>query len=232
MHSILITSYECGGRGSEFLKKNLESVFSQTYRPLQCVVSDHSRDDVIETMVKTLDSNGVEFVYVRYTENRGNPCHNWNNALNYATGDTLQYTCLDDRFIHPNALEDALSFMKTTGAQWIACAALNDPGKEFFPKWNSNILTTNTVGPPGAVIFRKTLKFIQFDPTFNWLLDTDWYFRLYERAGPPTIFDKVTYINCIGDHQLTNTVNTQPRRDIEYALLHRKYGMILPTTPS
>lgn len=41
-YSILITSYECYGKGAEFLRENLLSVFSQTYRPIQCIISDHS----------------------------------------------------------------------------------------------------------------------------------------------------------------------------------------------
>lgn len=233
MHSILITSYECGGRGSDMLRKNLEAVFSQTYRPLQCVVSDHSKDDVIENMVKTLDYRGVDFIYVRYAENYGNPCHNWNNALTYATGDTIQYAAMDERPAHPTAIADAMEFMNKTGAQWIACGHVDEPGDgtPFVPSWNPYILQgNNTVSGPAAVIIRSTLKNVRLDPTFSWLLDVDWYYRLYVVAGPPTIFPNVTYINRIGDHQLTHTVNLKPQRDIEHALIRRKYGFILPTS--
>jgi GT2 family glycosyltransferase len=215
------------------LKKNLEAVFSQTYRPLQCVVSDHSRDDVIENMVRNLNPNGVDFIYVRYAENYGNPCHNWNNALKYATGDTIQYAAMDERPAHPNAIADAIQFMNKTGAKWIACGHVDEPGdgNPFIPSWNPYILYgNNTVSGPAASIIRSMLKHIQLDPTFSWLLDVDWYYRIYLVAGPPVIFPNVTYVNGVGDHQLTNTVNLQPRRDIENALIRHKYGMNLPTS--
>ena len=233
MHSILITSYECGGRGSDMLKKNLEAVFSQTYRPLQCVVSDHSRDDVIENMVRTLNPNGVDLIYVRYAENYGNPCHNWNNALKYATGDTIQYTCMDERPAHPKSVEDAINFINKTGAMWIACGHIDEPGNgvPFIPVWSRHMLEgDNTISGPGCVIFQSKLKHIQLDPTFSWLLDVEWYYRMFLAAGPPVIFQNVTYINGVGDHQMTNTVYTQARRDLDFALIRRKYGMNLPTS--
>jgi hypothetical protein len=61
------------------------------------------------------------------------------------------------------------------------------------------------------------------------MLDLDWYYRMFLAAGPPVIFENVTYINFVGDHQLTNTVNDQARRNFEAALMHRKYGDTLPT---
>jgi hypothetical protein len=58
---------------------------------------------------------------------------------------------------------------------------------------------------------------------------THWYYRMFLAAGPPVIFENITYINFVGDHQLSNTVNNQQRRDIEAALIRRKYGDNLPT---
>jgi GT2 family glycosyltransferase len=231
MHSILITSYECGGKGVNILKLHLDAVFSQTYRPLQCVVSDHSRDNVIENMVRTLDTRGVHFIYVRYSENYGNPCHNWNNALKYATGDTLQYSAMDERPAHPKSVEDAVNYMNKTGAKWIACGHVDEPGgQRFIPRWNPHLLSgINTISGPAAIMFRKELRHIQLDPTFSWLLDLDWYYRMFLAAGPPVIFENVTYINFVGDHQLTNTVNNQARRNHEALLIRRKYGDKLPT---
>lgn len=79
MYSIVITTYECNGKGVSFLKDNIDAVLSQTYRPLQCVISDHSRDSEIETFLQTVDKKDVEFVYTRYHDHYGNPSHNWNN---------------------------------------------------------------------------------------------------------------------------------------------------------
>jgi hypothetical protein len=229
-YSILITSYECYGKGAELLKENLLSVFSQTYRPIQCIISDHSKDDVIKRMVNTLDTNGVECLYVKYSEHYGNPCHNWNNALNYCTGDYIHYLAMDDRLAYQDAVQDTVDFMKTHNTKWIACSQIVDtPGYKFTPRWNSNILASNTISGPSAVVLDKSLKHIKLDPAFSWFLDIDWYYRIYKEAGPPTIYDNILFINRQHSLQLSNTVNNSKEvQDNETKLLLLKYGNPLP----
>jgi len=231
LHSIITTTYECHGKGVQFTKENLEAVIAQTHRPLQCIISDHSKDSAIEDMIKTLDPKGVEIVYVRYSENYGNAGENWNNGLKYATGQTLQYNCMDERLAHPNAIKDALDFMNETNAQWIACAQVLEPSNDHFvPSWNSRIIDTNTISGPNAVIIRDRLKHIMLDPQFFFYIDTEWYYRLYIAAGQPIIFDKVTYIGRIHELQMTKTFINSKRIDLEKDRLHKKYGRVLPTS--
>ena len=229
----MITSYECYGQGCEFLKKNLESVFAQTYRPLQCIVSDHSKDDVIESMVKTLDHKDIDFIYVRYTEHYGNPCHNWINALKYATGKTLQYMCMDDSLVHPDAIKNALADMNNNDAKWMICAHLFMPSNVIStPQWNDKLLYGhNTISGPGAAIISSDLKDVTFDPQFIWFLDVEWYYRLYKAAGHPYICTKPTFVNVEHGNQMTNRVHTTERRSAETELMYKKYGTPLPLCP-
>lgn len=229
-HTIITTTYECYGKGVQFVRENLDAVFSQTHRPLQCIISDHSKDDAIETLVRSIDSNGVELVYVRYTENHGNAGENWNNGCKYATGDTIQYNCMDERLAHPDAIADALAFMEQTGAQWIACAQRTEPKNTIYvPHWNPHIIDCNTISGPTAVIIRSSLKDIMLDAQFFYFIDTEWYYRLGKRAGPPTIFNGITYIGRIHELQMTNTFITPTRIQLERTRLHEKYGPHLPT---
>lgn len=229
-HTIITTSYECYGKGVQFMRENLEAVFSQTYRPIQCIISDHSRDDAIETLVKSMDSRGVEVIYTRYTENYGNAGENWNNGFKYATGSTIQYNCMDERLAHPNAIKDALEFMEKTGAQWIACAQRTEPKNNVYvPHWNPQIINCNTISGPTAVIIRSSLKDVMLDPQFFYYIDTEWYYRLGKRAGPPVIFDKVTYIGRLHELQMTNIFITPHRIALEDNRLRQKYGPQLPT---
>jgi len=226
-YSILISTYECHGKGVEFLNENLLSVFLQTYRPLQCIVSDHSKDDVIENMVKNLDTRGVEFIYVRYNENYGSPCHNWNNALKYSTGDYIHYIAMDDKFYDEKAVESIVSFMKTNNSKWVASSHLCD-NQKFTPRWNNNILQCNTISGPSGITIVKELKNIKLDPAFIWFLDLDWYYRLYLEAGSPMIFDQITWCNRIHPFQLTNIVCNEHRNNAELNTLYEKYGKPLP----
>lgn len=225
MYSVLITTYECRGRGTHFTRECLERVFGQTYRPIQCIVSDHSRDDKIEIMTKTMDTRGVDLIYVRYTENYGSPCHNWNNALKYATGKYIHYLAMDDRLAHPNAVTDVVGHMDSTGTQWVATACQFDPASHGYhvPSWTGDILHENTIGGPTKVVIRDTLKHIQMDPKFIWVLDMDWFHRLYLEAGPPSFFTHTfTYIDRHHPDQLTKQL-TDMEKEKEHRELLLKY---------
>lgn len=232
MYSIIITSYECYGKGSEFLKENLLHVFSQTYRPIQCIVSDHSRDNVIEDMVKTLNSNGVELIYLRYSEHYGNPCHNWNNALKYATGDYIHYLAMDDRLADDCSVQHVVEFMKQSNPKWVAVSQiLSDTNEKFTPSWNDDILNNNSISGPSAIVLDKSMKHITLDPEFVWFLDLDWYYRLYKEGGKPAIFDNIIFINRVHPHQLTRTTckSTKYKKN-EHNKLIAKYGYPLPNS--
>ena len=49
--SICIPTYEYKGRGVEFLAELFDSIERQTFRDFDIVISDHSKDDVIEWLV-------------------------------------------------------------------------------------------------------------------------------------------------------------------------------------
>ena len=104
--TLLITSYECKGMGKIFLEESMKAIVQQTYRPIQVVISDHSKDAVIKDYIGSLNHQDIELIYTPYAENYGSPCHNWNNALKYATGDYIQYLALDDMLAHPRAVEN------------------------------------------------------------------------------------------------------------------------------
>lgn len=232
--TLLITSYECKGMGKTFLEENINAILEQTYRPIQVIISDHSKDDIIEDYIKsvkqTKNINDIEIIYTKYTEHYGSPCHNWNNALKFATGEYIQYLALDDKLAHTRAVEYAVEEMNSEPeSKWFITAhRVNPSGEIFIPKWNSMILQHNTVSGPSAIIIRPALKHIKLDPEFIWYLDLDWYYRLYKEGGKPSVISSVHWINRKHPLQLTHTVCSQARKDAEKALLFKKYGNPLP----
>ena len=228
LYSILITTYECHGKGVEMTRKNLESIFGQTYRPIQVVVSDHSKDDKIEKLVKSMDSSGVEVIYSRYRENYGNPVWNWNNALQYATGDLIRYFAMDDYFGDEDALETTVEYINIfNDKEWFVNATKIMPiGQLFMPKFNDLLLYQNTIGGPSAVTIRSSLKDIRMNPEFIMYLDTEWYYRLYNKVGKPVIIPYADWQNYIHSNQLSQSVCNQESNIKELNKLYELYGDI------
>lgn len=228
LYSILITTYECHGEGPEMTRRNLNSIFKQTYRPIQVVVSDHSKDDKIEELVKSMNTNGVELIYSRYKEHYGNPVWNWGNALQYATGDLIRYFAMDDYFGDEDALETTVEYINTlTEKDWFVSAHRVAPGGGyFFPKWNNLILFMNTLSGPSAVTIRSSLKSIKMDPEFIMYLDTEWYYRLSIKVGLPAILPFPDWVNTIHQNQLSSSMCTTTSNKYELVNLFKKYGDI------
>ena len=101
--SVCIPSYEANGRGVEFIDKNVQSILSQTYKNIEIVISDHSKDDAIENHIKGLELDNI--VYLRNTENIGFPAHNTNNAIKNSSGDFIKLMNLDDFIIGEDELQ-------------------------------------------------------------------------------------------------------------------------------
>lgn len=232
LYTILITTYECYGVGKTLLEENLSMIINQSYRPIQVVISDHSKDDVIKNYIESVNSQSVDIVYTKYSENYGSPCHNWNNSLKYAKGSYIQYLALDDMLENKDSVKNAVNFMNLRpNTNWFVTAhRINPSGETFIPKWNSQILTRNTVSGPSAIIIREGLKDIKMDPEFIWYLDLDWYYRLYKEGGQPGIIDFIHWINRKHPLQLTHTVCSNSIRENEKQKLFKKYGNPLPTS--
>lgn len=226
LYSILITSYECEGMGPLYIKWNLERILKQTYRRIQIVVSDHSKNDEIADVIKALDFKDIECIYVKCTENYGNPSTNWNNALKYAKGDYIHYFAMDDYLFDENSVANIVNHMDANRAsKWCISASILTTGKYYYPQWNNDILTNNTVGGPSTVTIRSEISHIKLDPEFTWLLDVDWYYRVWLEAGEPSVLDTIIWVNRINPYQLTNTYCNDEIRAQEEAKIRIKYSL-------
>jgi glycosyltransferase involved in cell wall biosynthesis len=229
--SICITAYEANRKGPTFIKRCLESCLSQTYKPLQIVVSDHSVDSAVEEECKKHSDPDIELVYTRFEEMRGSPSANWNNAVSFATGEMLRILAMDDYLAYPDAIKDSMNYMENhIESNWFVSYQYNEKNNERYewhPSWNDNILVKNTLSGPSTVMIKKAMyDKVNMDPQLIYHLDTDWYYRIYEKYGKPGIIPHRTWVNSIHDDQLTYTLYN--RYNLEIAMLRKKYGAMLP----
>ena len=200
LFSVLMSTFECWGAGPDFTRQHLQSIVDQTHRPLQCVISDHSKDDEIEKVVKSIDPKGVDVIYVRFDRDYGNPASNWNNALAQATGEYLQYVSMDDWYHDPTAIERMVAFFdENKDVEWAAVPEIVQPGDRlFYPWWpDQYVLNENTLGGPGAVIFRSSLRDVKWEERLIYFADDEWYYRMFVAAKkPPYLYKGPAVYTC------------------------------------
>jgi glycosyltransferase involved in cell wall biosynthesis len=225
--SICIPTYEMNGIGSSFLQKGLDSILRQTYKNIEVVISDHSKDDEIQSIALNY-ANKLNIQYIRNTENRGSSSSNINNAVKKSSGLITKILFQDDWLLDEYSIEYHINSFTISNKIWSisACAHSNDGETiidEHQPNFNDNILFYNTLSSPSTLLLYKEF-YENFDTNLLWYMDTDVYFRLYKKYGYPYLFSKICVINRRHPNQITNTLVNNDLIRSEQQYLLKKYA--------
>ena len=205
-----------------FFKRCLESLWNQTFQDFEIVVTDNSEDNVIEEICSWYRTG---IVYYR------NPikgmAQNTNEAIRRSKGELIKILYMDDYMAHDNALA---KIVKHFSGYWLVSSCTHTiNGEDFFnthiPYYSSDICTgKNTIGSP-SVLTIKNENPLLFDEKMTWVLDCDFYKRMYEKYGNPVILRDINIAIGLHDGQATNTMGEE-RKMQEYKYLTQKYAKI------
>jgi dTDP-4-dehydrorhamnose reductase len=227
--SVAIPTYGYNGRGSEFLDFSLEILSNQTFKNFEVVISDHSIDDTIyDTIKKWEDKLDIEFV--KNDKGRGIISPNINNAMSLCKGEWIKVLFQDDFLYDEHSLDIQYNFIKNSeeNINWLMSKFYHsNDGKTFYrlysPVWNTMIWTgLNTMGCPSGMTIKNN-DLIYFDNELNWLMDCDYYQKMFLKYGQPYILNEVTVVNRTWGNRLTDTT-PQSLKDKELEMLTKRYG--------
>jgi len=204
-----------------FFKRCLDSLWNQTFQDFEVVVTDNSDDDLIREICDYYRTG------INYFKNpHKGMAQNTNEAIKRSIGDLIKIIYMDDFLAHPRALE---KIVKKFEGYWLvtACTHTRDNNglmfNNHFPSYNEYIyLGNNTIGSP-SVLTIKNEEPLLFDEEMTWLLDGDYYKRMYDKYGEPVIINDINV--CIGLHdgQMTHLMGDERKlKEFEYA--KQKYG--------
>ena len=180
--SVIIPVYN----GARFLRAALESVFAQTYRPIEViVVDDGSRDDS--------GAIAQSFPEVRYLrqENQGVAAAR-NNGIEIARGEFFAFLDQDDLWT-PDKLETQVGHLLShpdLGYTLTSQQYFLEPGAEL-PAWfrKELLATVHTGWVLGTLLVRRT-TFAQvggFATGYSAANDSDWFFRAKAAEVPMAV---------------------------------------------
>ena len=222
--SVCIPSYEANGRGVEFINKNIQSILSQTYKNMEIVISDHSKNDDIENYIKGLGLDNI--VYLRNTENIGFPAHNTNNAIKNSSGDYIKLMNLDDFIVGEDTLQLMVDLLLNEG-KWVISGCIHyDYGNgswtnPIIPRIEGDgrhlIRGINFVGCPSVGLIPRDEY---FDTEVLYMIDCELWYRMFIKYGYPGVLKDYRISVGIGDHTLTSQWALKQSdllyKDIEY----------------
>jgi len=216
--SVVIPTYEMDGVGVQFLERCLESLAQQTYKDFEVVISDNSDDDGIWNLCKTFWDE-LTISYFRNPDK--GMAVNTNHGINVAKGELIKILYQDDYLYDKNSLRDIIRHFTPT-YNWLATACIHSMGvgslvNPHLPFYSQSV---NTIGSPSVITFRSGVA-ERFNPEFTWVLDLDFYQRLFKRYGKPKIMNNINVVIGIGDHQTTNKLSDEYKL-LEHELLNKK----------
>jgi len=195
--SIIIPTYEAKGRAIEFISQLINSIFRQTYKNYEVIISDHSLNNDIEEFCK---NNNMNIIHFYNNRGRGNSSINMNEGIKLATGDVIKIMHMDDIMTNPNTLSHIVnSFIDNPNLSWGALTFNHNyesgetPGirRIIIPDMNS------IIGCPSVSFFKLNKVDVDlFDENLIIINDHDMPQRLNKKYGTPIIIgdEKNIYI--------------------------------------
>ncbi len=222
MISVAIPTYEMNGKGVELLRRSFDILTRQTYKDFEVVVSDNSKNDDIKNLCAEYGSK----LKINYFKNpRIGMAPNTNEAIKASKGDLIKILYQDDFLADDNSLQDIHDNFK---GQWLAtaCEHLADTGERFnlhIPSYNDKIhVGSNSIGSPSVITIKNDNPLL-FDEKMTWRLDGDYYKRMHDKYGNPTILSKPNIVIGVGKHQTTFHLSDE-YKESERDYMYEKYN--------
>jgi glycosyltransferase involved in cell wall biosynthesis len=202
----------------EFFTRCLDSLWSQSYQDFEIVVTDNSDDNIIEDIC-----NFYKTGIVYYRNPIKGMAQNTNEGIKRSKGELIKILYMDDYLAHPNSL---LKILTHFNGEWLVSGCIHDDGLGTFnphtPHYSEDIhLGHNTIGGPSVLTIRNNNP-LMFDETMTWLLDCDYYRRMFDLFGEPTILKDKNVVIGLHPSQATHTMG-QARKLLELEYMQKKY---------
>ena len=193
-----------------FIERLIENINNQTHRPAEVVFTSNHEYPLISAL-KAKYSNQLTITHI-VCESK-NAAENLNHAIHNASFDLIKIMFQDDYFRRPNSLEKLTEKFARSDKKWMICGSRDvdlqgKPTRRFRVPTVSNDLINgiNSVSAPSVVFLRKGFL-IPLNPDLLYLVDCDWYLKLWHAFGRPlrSLYPHIAI--QIHENQATHSLN-------------------------
>lgn len=221
LFSIAIPTWEIGGLGVEYLEFSFNRIANQTMdlKTIEVVVSDHSIDNNIEDLCSNWNSI-LDIKYVRCKEGRGKIAPNLNNAIRYCEGAYIKMLFQDDFFYDQHVMKRLYdTIISKSNTNWIVSSCVHTKDGEslydpMIPYYHPYIYRgVNTISCPSVLTIKNDEHKLFFDESLNWLVDVEYYKRLYDKFGLPEVIEDICIVNRDAQIRTTNMITEKQKQE-------------------
>jgi glycosyltransferase involved in cell wall biosynthesis len=217
--SITIPTWGINGRGVEYLDHSLNIIAQQTFTDFEVIISDHSEDQDIENLCNHWKSI-ISISYFRNEIGRGKIGPNINNAIRKSNGQFIKMLFQDDFLYDVDSLQIIYdSILQNENKDWFitGCVHTNDcvtMYDKMIPRYHDRIYAgINTISCPTVLTVRNRNDLPLFDESLNWLIDVEYYKRLFDRYGYPVVIENICAVNRNAEVRTTNMITEKQKQE-------------------
>jgi glycosyltransferase involved in cell wall biosynthesis len=226
--SVAIPTWGIQGKGVEYLEHSFNILAQQSFTDYEVVISDHSEDDDIKNLCNSWSSM-MDIKYLRNSNGRGKIAPNMNNAIEHSSGLFIKMLFQDDFLYDTDSLQIiADSIAENQDKDWFITACVHTDDcitmyDRMTPYYHPRIYAgINTISCPSVLTVRNEQFLPLFDESLNWLVDVEYYKRLFDMYGDPVVIDTVCAVNRNAEVRTTNMI-TEKQKQEEIQRVIRKY---------
>ena len=143
--------------------------------------------------------------------------HNLNEGIKKSKGELIKIMCQDDWFAHENSLKDIVDNFK---GNWLISGSHNN----LKPEWTDNLHTGfNKLGGLSSMTL-KNENLPLFDESLEWMVDIDFYLKMKQKFGLPTILEGLNINIGIHENQATNKLSYSQKALEKYLTIEKYAG--------
>lgn len=235
--SICIPTYE----NQEEVKRLLDSTREQTFEDVEIIITDDSRDKLIEDYVRMLITTdgriGRKINYIHNQEPLGH-IFNWNAAISRAHGEYIKIMFSDDWFTYPYSLEKLVRLLEERPEVSLAfCGSMQvSKGEAYARRPEAGyaerlkedyryLFISNQIGAPSDTLYRNSPQ-IRFDERSNWASDVFLYMEILKNNPAFAYTDEPLISIGIHEKQYTESFHAADERIYkDYQYLFQKYNL-------
>jgi glycosyltransferase involved in cell wall biosynthesis len=238
--SVLLPAYNYAAG----IERIVEIFNKSSHKNAELIIHDDSLDESIGFRVRNMENmHGNILKYVRNSPSLGAPS-NWNSLINSARGTYFLFLHHDEFPAQEGFFDQVCKTIEQYTDLDILILPLytNKIGSSYyrklFPTWIKKLIVAafpqyllchNVIGPPSCVVVKKSISGL-FDKNLTYLVDGEWYLRLFERARHISFgADSLSIISVSGEHvSITSTIGEslfcKRRAETQYITKHRDIG--------
>jgi hypothetical protein len=227
--SIAIPAYGYNGRGSSYLQHNLLILEKQNFKDFEVVISDHSTDNTIKNIYDSWKDK-LNIKYIPNNKGRGYISPNLNVSMQNCIGKWIKILFQDDFLYDENSLKKTNEYLfNNKNTKWLATEFYHSNDginlyRHYIPKWVDDIWTgNNTMGCPSSITI-KNENLLLFEESIEWLMDVEYYKRMFDKFGPPNIMNEITVVNRTNQNDRDSHSFTQEHMNLELEFVNKRFN--------